>query len=92
MGGKIVRTIGIAGARFKIGMMTSATTSVGWFSSSGWRLRPLERAHGWRPCVVQKAQFGGPPWHERRNRSLSQGGPNHWARIPAKFSLPRDGP
>src|SRR6266436_4759341 len=55
MGGKIVRTIGIVRARFKIGMMTSATTSAGWFSSSGWRLRPLECAHGWSPCgVVQK--------------------------------------
>jgi IS5 family transposase len=33
MGGKIVRTIGIARARFKIGMMNLG------YSSSGWRLR-----------------------------------------------------
>src|SRR5438034_2725240 len=99
MGGKIVRTIGIARARFKIGMMNLGYNmrlligrgadlrlsprmmyaSAGWFSSSGWRLRPLECAHGWTPCgVVQKdravvrqaSPIGDSSWHERSNCSL----------------------
>src|SRR5258705_930547 len=55
MGGKIVRTIGIVRAKFKIGMMNLGYNIRRWPSSSGWRLRPLECAHGWSPCgVVQK--------------------------------------
>src|SRR5262249_571793 len=51
-----------------------------WFSSSEWRLRPLECAHGWSPCgVVQtdravarqaskRFSIGDSPWHECCNR------------------------
>src|SRR6478736_852579 len=57
MGGKIVRTIGIVRARFKIGMMNLGYNIRRLASSSGWRLRPLECAHGWSPCgVVQRGR------------------------------------
>jgi hypothetical protein len=58
MGGKIVRTIGIARARFKIGMMNLGYNIRRLVQLERRRLRPLERAHGWRPCVVQKASYG----------------------------------
>src|SRR5881275_812116 len=59
--------------------MTLVDQCAGWFSSSGWRLRPLECAHGWTPCgVVQKdravvrqaSPIGDSSWHERSNCSL----------------------
>src|SRR5262249_9125999 len=52
----------------------------GWFSSSEWRLRPLECAHGWSPrgvvqtdrAVARQASkrfsIGDSPWHECCNR------------------------
>jgi IS5 family transposase len=46
MGGKIMRTIGIARARFRIGTMNLGYNIAGWFSSSGWRLCRPECAHG----------------------------------------------
>src|SRR5262249_41268141 len=58
----------------------SATTSAGWFSSSEWRLRPLECAHGWSPrgvvqtdrAVARQASkrfsIGDSPWLECCNR------------------------
>src|SRR5207247_2021205 len=59
--------------------MTLVDQCAGWFSSSGWRLRPLECAHGWTRCgVVQKdravvrqaSPIGDSSWHERSNCSL----------------------
>jgi hypothetical protein len=52
MGGKIVRTIGIARARFKIGMMNLGYNIPAWFSSGGWRLRPLACVQG-GVCVAR---------------------------------------
>jgi hypothetical protein len=46
MGRKIVRTIGIARARFKIGMMNLGYNSAVWFRSSGRRRSLLEREAG----------------------------------------------
>ena len=52
MGVKIVRTIGIARARFKIGMMNLGYNIPAWFSSGGWRLRPLACVQG-GVCVAR---------------------------------------
>jgi Transposase DDE domain len=54
MGGKIVRTIGIARARLKIGMMNLGYNIRRWFRSSGRRQRLLEWGRGWSlSCVAQ---------------------------------------
>jgi hypothetical protein len=83
MGGKIVRTIGIVRARFKIGMMNLGYNIRRLVQLERWRLRPLDCAHGCSPCgIVQKDRavarqtskrfpIGDPPWQERCNRSLS---------------------
>ena len=73
MGGKIVRTIGIVRARFKIGMMNLGYNITGWFNSSGWQLHPLECAHGWSPCGIvlqasKRSPIGDSPRRERCNR------------------------
>src|SRR5947207_6751956 len=75
--------------------MTLVDQCAGWFSSSGWRLRPLECAHGWTPCgVVQKdravvrqaSPIGDSSWHERSNCSLKSR--NRRKRI--LFEVPRN--
>jgi hypothetical protein len=73
MGGKIVRTIGIVRARFKIGMMN--------LSYNIRRLVQLERrvrvasckGPRCRPQASKTVPIGDPPWHEHCTRSLSQG-------------------
>jgi hypothetical protein len=76
MGGKIVRTIGIALARFKIGMMNLGSAGSARADGACARLSALTGGVGVsckRPARRQSGpRSGGPPWHERRNRSLSQ--------------------
>ena len=79
MGGKIVRTIGIARTRFKIGMMNLGyNVFAASFCSSGWRLRRLSTLTGGVRAASCKRTARSPtsvktvsPWHERCNRSLS---------------------
>jgi hypothetical protein len=76
IGGKIVRTIGIALARFKIGMMNLGSAGSARADGACARLSALTGGVGVsckRPARRQSGpRSGGPPWHERRNRSLSQ--------------------
>jgi hypothetical protein len=58
MGGKIVRTIGSARARFKIGMMNPRLQ----YPSAG-----SARADGACATRQNRSPIGDPPWHERRN-------------------------
>jgi IS5 family transposase len=52
MGGKIVRSIGIVRARFKIGMMNLGYNIRRLVLLKRWQLRPLECAHGWSLCGI----------------------------------------
>src|SRR5262249_46348091 len=74
---KIVRTIGIARARFKIGMMNLGYNIAGWFTSSGWRLCRPERAHGWSPCGILQRSAWSPARHQNRPRSEAHLGTLH---------------
>ena len=64
MGGKIVRTIGIARARFKIGMMNLGYISVGCI------------ARNWPPVMIKAEQLRNLPWEpptssEKAGRSIA---------------------
>ena len=69
MGGKIVRTMGIARARFKIGMMNLGYNIRRLVGSSGWQLCQLEYAHGWSPCGTLQPSAWSPARHRNGPRS-----------------------
>jgi hypothetical protein len=45
-----VSSMSLAGSRARGQIIDARNSQIVWFSSSGWRLRPLERAHGWSAC------------------------------------------
>src|SRR5262249_45250824 len=85
MGGKIVRTIGIARARFKIGMMNLGynirrlvqlerlAAVPAWVLSRGGAVRPPGTERVVASQASKRPPIGGSPGHEPCTRSLSEG-------------------